>query len=140
MHHQSVPDGYRLLDRKSAFSDLTGPYYMKAKKGPIVKLGLRIEAQHLNKVGVAHGGALMTLADNAIGDAVIQAYDHPVSAVTVTMNTEFMNPAVLGDWVEAEAQILKKGGRLLFASCIVSVQDKRIMHASGVMALVKTPV
>lgn len=135
-----VPADYQPLDRKSAFSDLTGPYYTRPVDQSGHSLGLLIQEKHLNKLRLAHGGVLMTLADNAFGDAVMKAYDHPVSFVTVSMNSEFLRPAALGDWVESEVEVLRKGERLVFADCTLLVRGKKILHASAVMALVKTPV
>lgn len=137
MSTSSVPAGYRQLDRNSQFSDLTGPYYGKQQAdGEPFTLCLRIEEKHINNLGVVHGGALMTLADNAVGDAVEEALDEPAAIVTVSMNSEFLNPAKLGDWVEAQARVLKKGGRLMFVDCLLSAGGKPILHASAVMARV----
>lgn len=135
----TIPEGYKILDRESAFSDLTGPYYEKRIDGVHIGLAMLIEQKHTNKIGIAHGGALITLADNAFGDAVKNAFDEPVSFVTVTMNNELMVPARLGDWVEAEVEILRKGKRMLFVDCTLRIGDKKILHASGVMALVQKP-
>jgi len=142
MLESSVPADYRQLDRLSEFSNLTGPYYAqaaqagKAAEDMALKLGMRIQEKHLNRLGMAHGGALMTLADNAVGDAVAEVFDEPVSTVTVSMNSEFLSPAVLGDWVEAETRVLKKGGRLLFVDCLLWTQGRMVMHATAVIARV----
>lgn len=140
MFESSVPTDYRLLDRNSRFSDHTGPYYLNLKdqSGVGLTIGMRIQEKHLNNKGVTHGGALMTLADNAVGDAATAAFDEPVSVITVSMNTDFISFAKLGDWVEAEARILKKGGRLVFADCLLSVQGRAILQASAVMSWMKT--
>ncbi len=130
------PAGFHFHDRNSAFSDLAGPYYLKAEKGSPVCLAQLIEERHLNRVGVTHGGVLMTLADNAIGDAIINAYDQPVNSVTVSMASEFMSPARLGDWVVAETELHRRGRRLVFAECMVKVGERKIMRASAVMSLV----
>lgn len=134
MSVSSVPDSYRPMDRNSPFSELTGPYFGKQGQGETIRLGLLIEEKHINSVGVAHGGALMTLADNALGDAAELGLDEGSSVVTVSMNSEFLNPAKLGDWVVAEARLLKQGGRLIFVDCLLSANDKPILHASAVMA------
>ena len=133
----TVPEGFHLLDRNSAFSDLSGPYYEKRVNGVHQCLAIRLEEKHTNKLGVAHGGALMTLADNAFGDAMLAIHDEPVSFVTVSMNSEFLDPAFPGDWIEAHVKVLRKGRRLVFVDCILSVGDKDVFHASGVMAVVR---
>lgn len=136
MSDMSVPAGFEQINRNSHFSNLTGPYYGQLSHGSVLKLRMQIQEKHLNKLGVAHGGALMTLADNALTDAVAEAFEEPVSVVTVTLNTEFLSPAKLGEWVESETRILRKGGRLLVADCLLSVEGRTILHATAVMARV----
>lgn len=133
MSELPVPSDYQRLDRNSPFSDLTGPYYAKAGEGTL-KMGLRIEEKHSNMLGFAHGGAMMTFADNAITDALAADLDEPVSFVTVTMNTEFLSSARRGDWVESDVTVLRKGGRLMFVDCVLSVEGRPVLHASAVMS------
>lgn len=137
MSEFTIPEGYQLLDRNSAFSDLTGPYYEKRVNGVHQSLAMLLEEKHTNKLGVAHGGALMTLADNAFGDALISIHNEPVSFVTVSMSSEFLDPARPGDWVEANVTVLRQGRRMVFVDCILTVGDKKVFHASGVMAIVR---
>ncbi|NLC37259.1 MAG: PaaI family thioesterase [Alcaligenaceae bacterium] len=138
MSESSELAGYHFVDRNSNFSDLTGPYYMKKEPGKEVSLGLKLEKKHMNSLGRAHGGILMTLADNALGDAVEALFDEPASLVTVSMNTEFVGAAMEGDWVVSEARILKRQGRLLFVDCVLRVEQRVVLHASAVMARVKS--
>lgn len=137
MSESSELVGYQFVDRNSNFSDLTGPYYMKKEAGKEVSLALKLEKKHMNNLGRAHGGILMTLADNALGDAVEALFDEPVSLVTVSMNTEFVGAAMEGDWVVSEARVLKREGRLLFVDCVLKVGERVVLHASAVMAKLK---
>lgn len=137
MNVYDVPEGFQLLNRNSPFSDLTGPYYEQRVNGKHTVLGIRLREEHLNKIKVAHGGTLMTIADNAFGDAILAHYDHPVAFVTVSMNSEFMVAAKEGDWVEARVTIHRAGKRMVFASCALTVEGKNIFNASSVFALVE---
>jgi len=137
MSQQSVPADFQLYGSNSAFSGLTGPYYIKAEKGSELTLGMLIEPRHLNRLDVVHGGVLMTLADNAIGEAVIHVFDEPINSVTVSMSCEFMSPARLGDWVVAETQVHRKGRRLMFVECMLWAGERKILRASAVMSLVR---
>ncbi len=139
MSQPSVPADFELYVRNSNFSELTGPYFVKAEKGSNLSLGMIIESRHLNRVNVAHGGVLMTLADNALGDAVIHAFDEPVSVVTVSMSTDFITSATLGEWVVAETEVHRRGRRLMFVECMLRAGDRKIMRASAVMSLIKKP-
>lgn len=139
MQQPTVPPDFEPYVRDSAFTDLTGPYYVKSE-GAVLYLGMYIAPRHINRVGVAHGGILMTLADNALGDAVIQSFDEPVSVVTVSMSSDFISAAQLGEWIVAEAEVHRRGRRLIFAECLVRAGERKILRASAVMSLISKPL
>lgn len=131
-----VPEGFEFIDRKSPFSEHSGPFFQRCdEQGRQEVLGLRISSHHLNKIGVAHGGLLMTMADNAFGDAIIGLHEQPVSFVTVSMSSEFLAACHEGDWVEARVTIKRAGRRLLFADCALTVGDKTVFTASSVFMI-----
>lgn len=138
MPQHNIPEGFELFDRDSPFSDLTGPYYQKLDaEGKHEILALRLGAEHLNKVRYAHGGVFMTLADNAFGDAIIAHSDGPIAFVTVSFSSEFLAPGKEGDWVEARVTINKKGRRLIFAQCAVTIEGHNVFNASAVFAVIE---
>lgn len=139
MSHANVLADFQPLERESPYSDLTGPFLEGPSSEGVYRLALRIEERHLNNLGVAHGGILMTLADNAVGVAVARALVESAAVVTVSLNNEFLNSARLGDFVVAESRILKQGGRLLFVDCLLSVGDRPVLHSSAIMSKVKRP-
>lgn len=133
----NIPKGFKLLDRNSPYSDLTGPYYEKLNsEGKHEVLGIRLSHEHLNKIRVAHGGIMMTIADNAFGDAVLAHYDEPVSFVTVSFSSEFLAAGKAGDWVEARVKINRAGKRLIFADCALTIDDKVVFTASSVLMVI----
>lgn len=137
MNDNSIPEGFISLDRDSPFSDLTGPYYEKLDaEGKHEVLALRLRHEHLNKARMAHGGLFMTIADNAFGDAILAQYEEPVSFVTVSFSSEFLSAGREGDWVEARVTINRKGRRLIFAKCALTIEGKNVFNASGVFALI----
>lgn len=136
MSEQTIPEGFVLLDRESPFSDLTGPYYQKVDtNGKHEVLAVRLRYEHLNKAQFAHGGMLMTIADNAFGDAVLAQFDEPVSFVTVSFSSEFLSAGREGDWVEARVTVNRKGRRLIFAKCALTIEGKNVFNASGVFSI-----
>ncbi len=133
-----IPPGFAPLGRGSPFLQLFGPLYGKKAEGSTI-IGLRVEEKHLNTGGVAHGGMLVTLADSALGIAVWDALASRERMVTVSLSTDFVEAARLGDFVEAHVDIQKVGKRLAFASCYLLVGERRILRASGVFALLPSP-
>lgn len=134
-----IPANYRPISINSNFNVLCGPYYEIIENGIYVGLALRLDEKHLNDKNIAHGGLLMTLADNALGRAAVYAYEGKKSFVTASMNSSFLKPAQLGDWLEARPIINRTGQRLAFADCPVYVGDALVFSASGIFAIVETP-
>ena len=56
------------------------------------EISFEARPEHLNSLGVTHGGACMTLLDVAMARAA-RSNDHGTSVVTVEMKTTFMRPA-----------------------------------------------
>lgn len=135
---QSVPDGFRHIDRGSPFVGLLGPIFHKIEDGHHV-IGIRIEQKHTNIKGIAHGGMLVTIADTALGIALALETENKRPMVTANLSTDFLDAARPGDWVEAQVEIQRIGARLAFASCHLVVDGKRILRASGVFAAITAP-
>lgn len=133
----SIPKDYQPLSRPSNFNTLCGPYFEKVEHGVNTGMGVRIAEKHLNQRDITHGGMLMALADNAMGDALARAYDYKSGLVTVSMNSDFLKPAAIGDWVEARPVVHRKGKTLAFAECPLYVNDTLIFRANGVFAVVE---
>jgi len=83
--------------RRSGHRDLIG-YRTKAWRESYGEVELVIRPQHLNSVGIVHGGVYMSLLDVALGHAVAYC---PVPgnfrfSTTVTLTTSFLKGAKAG--------------------------------------------
>ncbi len=135
----AVPEGFALIERnKPGFMALCGPTYLKRPEGGSPILALRVEEKHLNMRGIVHGGMLVTLADSALATGLHYVRQVPLSLVTVSLTTDFVESANLGDWIEAHVDVQRVGARMAFANCYLHVGEKRILRASGVFAVVKS--
>ncbi|MDR3357935.1 MAG: PaaI family thioesterase [Desulfovibrio sp.] len=92
----------------------------EARKG-YAKVTMPLMEHHKNGMGVAHGGAIFSLADVAFGAAA----NADAAVVVVSLNTtiEFLRPGKAGP-LSAEAKVVRSGRR------IVSY-DVEIFDASG---------
>jgi len=129
-----IPAGFQQLKGVGPFLAQLGPLYLK-KDGEGMIIGLRIEERHNNTRDIAHGGMLVTLADTALGIVLAYSCTPPQPMVTVNLSTDFLESARPGDWVEAHVDILRVGHRLAYAICYLVVEERRILRASGVFAL-----
>lgn len=135
----AVPPGYEpAFIEAGSFLGMCGLIYQRHRDdGRAPVLALRVQPKHLNLRGIVHGGLLVTLADSALGHAINHARQQPLGVVTVSLATDFVETARLGDWIEADVDIQRVGGRMAFANCYLHVGERRILRASGVFAVVQ---
>jgi len=126
-----IPREFRPLFRTSPVLDLIGPLYCRGE-GVDLAIGLRVEAKHCNARGTAHGGILATLADVALGYTMAFSSAPPASLVTANLTLDFAGTAKIGDWLETHVDVQKRGSRLSFANCYITVNEQRIVRASAV--------
>lgn len=140
---EAIPAGFTAITRRQGpFNLLVGPIYER-RTADKVSLGLRVEEKHTNSRGICHGGVLATLADLALGYAMIgqtarggfeKASDRS-GFVTVQLSIDYAGAAKLGDWIESDIEVQKIGAQIAFCSGYLVAGDKRIVRASGVFAL-----
>jgi len=130
----STPEGFRAIEGLSPFNALVGPLYRRSD-GRGVSIGLRIEEKHTNSRGICHGGLLATLADLALGYALVGQGDRIAgSFFTVQLSIDYARAAKVGDWIESEVEIQQAGARLAFANCYLVASGRRIARASAIFA------
>lgn len=135
---KTVPEDFTLFETKSKFVNLCGPMYEKIYADKTVSLGLVLEDKHLNQLDLAHGGILMTLADNTMGRTLSYQSNLQRSYVTLAMNSQFIQAGKVGEFIYAKATVKRKGRRLLFLECDITSQDKLLFHSTATFALVES--
>ena len=128
-----IPEGWQRIARLSPFNALVGPLYER-RDGDAVSIGLAIEAKHTNSRGVCHGGVLATLADLALGYAMLARSGDKGSFVTAHLAVDYAGAARLGEWIESKVEIQHVGTRLAFANCYLVAGAKPIVRASAIFA------
>lgn len=126
-----IPREFRPLFRTSPVLDLIGPLYCRGAGADLVT-GLRVEAKHCNARGTVHGGILATFADVALGYTMAFSSTPPANLVTANLTLDFAGTAKVGEWLEARVDVQKRGSRLSFANCYITVNEQRIVRASAV--------
>src|SRR4029450_11601558 len=127
-----IPEGFRKLDVPDDFVGLIGPLWFKVE-GEQLRVGLPLEPRHGNPMGWAHGGLLVTVADMVLGVASAPAtgisWPHP----TVSLSTEFVRGAKLGQWLEGTARIARRTINFCFCSCHLVLRRENVLGAAGVL-------
>ena len=121
--------------RTAGFFTTIGPLWCR-QVGDSWEYGLVIEKQHENPLGISHGGMLMTLMDQAMSIvAWHQAERQPCA--TIQLDTHFLAPSKAGDFLVARIDVTRKSASLIFLRGVLSVAEREIMTAQGLMKIVR---
>jgi acyl-coenzyme A thioesterase PaaI-like protein len=135
MQELTPPEGYAPHFRKSRFTDPWEPLFSRSAARE-VSIGLWLAEAHCNSRGLVHGGLIASLADNAMGLSCVAAMATegrtPAGGlVTVTLSTDYLGSARLGQWLATDTHFVKTGGSLCFASCLVHADGQPIARANA---------
>ena len=127
------PDGPRLddiVDGQPPFARHLGARIVSAERDRVVT-ELDVRAEHGNRNGVLHGGALMALADNAGGTASSLNIPAGSSTTTIESKTNFFSAIRIGETARAECTPLHRGRT-------TQVWQTRITRPDGRLAAIVT--
>jgi len=130
-----VPDGFERHFRRSGLTDPWEPLYSR-KLDDRVQMGLVLAAPHCNSRGLVHGGLIAALADNAMGLSCVVSLaaagrDPGKGLVTVSLGTDYLGSAKLGEWLVIDPEPVKVGGSICFARAIIRANDKPVAMANA---------
>jgi len=129
------PPGFAAIEGPGPFVEHLGPLFLREGDDDGAVVGLRATDRHSNRDGAVHGGLLATLCDFAVGHAVRAQADDISGAVTVSLTIDYLTGAHPGAWLQAHAKVEKLGGRLAFADCSVTADDREVVRARAVFSV-----
>ena len=129
------PDGFEPHVRKSPLTDPWEPLYRR-RADDSLQLGLWIASPHTNSRGFAHGGLVSALADNAMGLSCGLGLEAANGLLTVNLALDFLAVARIGQWLQVEPTVVKRGRSLCFASALVTADGKPCARASATFQVV----
>ena len=112
------------------FPHFVGPILERLEEGRRV-FAFMADARHVNDRGVVHGGMLVTFADQAFGELVLDSVDRRLCA-TVQLNTHFIAAVQIGDLVEARGEIVRGTRSLVFIRGFLTVGDRTVAAIDGI--------
>jgi uncharacterized protein (TIGR00369 family) len=127
---KEAPAGFQLLPEGLGFTDVLRPLYRLEQDGEL-HLGMFVQPQLCNMMGICHGGALMTLADIGAATAINFSREKKAPTPTLNLSFDFINAAQQGDWLETHTDRLSLKNRFGFASGVILCGDKVIVRYSG---------
>lgn len=97
-------------------------------------LRLALGLEHLNNLGVAHGGLVATLLDVAMGTVARHTLGQPV--MTLSMQSSFLAPG--RGVLDAEGRLLRAGRSIAYCEATITGPDGGIVATgSAVMKIVR---
>lgn len=99
----SVPAGFHPIAQTSGFAEANGPWFEKIEGSRLIR-GFLPGPQHANGHGIVHGGMLATFLDSTMGSTVLHVLGR--RAVTIRLSLEYLMPGRIGDWLQAEAEVV----------------------------------
>jgi uncharacterized protein (TIGR00369 family) len=129
----AIPEHFEPLST-SPFSERIGPLYVSRRDSAPV-IGVRIAPYHANRLGRAHGGLLMTVADVALSRAVREHLPPGATMATADLHIAFLDALGQEDWLEATPTIDRIGRTLIHASCVMRSGDRKVARALATFAV-----
>ena len=118
----------KILESKTPayFDSLIKTKIIELKEGEST-LSMVIRKEHLNDLGVVHGGVLSSFADIAMG---ITCMTYDKKAVTSDLHIAFIRPVGLGATITAEAKVINNGKSLIRVGCLICDETKKIVASA----------
>jgi acyl-coenzyme A thioesterase PaaI-like protein len=140
MEDLSAPKGFELHDRASPLTDPWQPILKRTLEDRL-QLGLYLREAHTNARGMAHGGFIAALADNAMGHSTgvcLAGEGRKIAGlVTVSLGMDYISAAALGQWILFDTDFVKTGGSICFARQMITADGEPIAKASATFKIVK---
>lgn len=115
----AVPEGFTELPSGLGFLDKLRPLY-RLQSDSQGGFGLVVAEQHVNTMGMCHGGVLMTIADATAALGVNLARGQLIGNPTINLSLDFISAAKQGQWIEARAELVNLKRRFGFCSGVIS--------------------
>ena len=128
----TAPDGFEPVQIGGSFGAHAAQMHARWREGRF-QMGFRVSQQHVNPGNACHGGMLATFADILISSAAQYQTDIPRQFLpTINLQLDFIAPALLGSWVQGEAEILRVTEQLVFSQGLIEADGVIVARSSGV--------
>ena len=129
------PEGFTPHFRRSPLTEPWEPIFSQQRPDRVI-IDLYAREPHTNSRGMVHGELIAALADNAMGLSCVavltgEGRKPEGGLVTVSMATDFIGTAKLGQWVAFDTRYVKTGRTLCFAQAFITADGEVIGRADA---------
>tara|TARA_B100000470_G_C19494574_1_gene260285 strand:- start:95 stop:493 length:399 start_codon:yes stop_codon:yes gene_type:complete len=127
---------FEQLSIKSGFMKHNGGILFRTISENEYEFKTKINENHLNNAGIAHGGFIAALIDSGVGTAAHRITGENL-CVTISLELKFISSVKLGQELIGLAKVQKKTKSLVFLTCELKAEDKIAATASGIWKIIK---
>ena len=122
---------WRVTD-DSRFHATFGAIHVRNTSDRVARVRMVPERHHSNSKHSLHGGVLLAFVDQAlfVGARALGMLDAE-AAVTLDLSAQFIGTTTIGRPIEAEVEVLRETGRLLFLRGLVVQGDATLASFTG---------
>ncbi len=140
--HQFDPAalGWRPLPL-GGFPAHVGPFWYRSDVGPdadsgVPRYAMLTDTRHLNVHGIVHGGMVMTFADTGLGLTAWESGGRR-PCVTIQFGCQFLDAVKAGDFVELDAEVLRRSSTVVFMRGTLRVGARVTGAVEGVWKMIR---
>ena len=131
-----MSDKFEQISTKPGFMKHNGGIMFRNISETEYEFKTTINENHLNGIGITHGGFICSLIDAGAGTAAHRCAEQ-APCVTVSLDLKFIATTKIGDEIVGFTKILKKTKSMVFLICHLKSKDKIIASASGIWKILK---
>ena len=127
---------FEQISLKSGFMKHNGGLLFKEISKTEFEFKTIVKENHLNTIGITHGGYISSIIDSGAGTGAHRASDNS-TCVTISLDIKFIGATKLNDEIYGFVKILKKTKSMIFLICHLKNKEKIIASASGIWKIIK---
>ena len=131
-----MSQNFEQISLKPGFMKHNGGLLFKTISEVEYQFKAKINANHLNAAGIAHGGFIAAFVDAGAGTAAHRATNQS-PCVTISLDLKFISAVHLGQELIGITKIQKKTKTMVFLTCELTSANKIVATASGVWKILK---
>ena len=131
-----MSDKFEQISTKPGFMKHNGGILFRNISDTEYEFKTTINENHLNAIGITHGGFICSLIDAGAGTAAHRCAGQ-APCVTVSLDLKFIATTKIGDEIVGFTKILKKTKSMVFLICHLKSKDKIIASTSGIWKILK---
>ena len=131
-----MSDNFEQISVKPGFMKHNGGLLFKKISENEFEFKTIIKENHLNAIGITHGGYIASIIDSGAGTAAHRSTDNS-ACVTISLDIKFIGATKLNDEIIGFVKILKRTKSMVFLICHLKNNQKVIASASGVWKILK---